>query len=317
MNLKHIEFVIAAAAEHSFSRAAARCHVTQPTLSNGISMLEHQLGGQLFVRTTRKVELSPFGERILPLIQALHRAHRELKAGAESFYDPAHQLIRVGLSPLADARRIADALEPYTRAHPACQTVLKECVLDDLEERLHGAQLDLVIMPRLRQATTPRSVVATPFYTEEMYYLSKSPRASASPQVGSVTLQDIADDVFVLGPDGCGLAAFTRDLFKTAELRLREYRGQALSYQVMQEWADLGIGSAILPASKIAAQFRPRANRIVDASRRPVTLAFQALWMRQAAYPRHVGLLHEHFRSIAPAGDDTSTPSPLRTGTGG
>ena len=44
MNLRHIEFVIAAAAERSFSRAAERCHVTQPTLSNGIALLEAEVG---------------------------------------------------------------------------------------------------------------------------------------------------------------------------------------------------------------------------------------------------------------------------------
>ena len=87
MNLRHIEFVVAVAAERSFSRAAERCHVTQPALSNGVSLLETELGGQLFVRTTRKVDLSPFGERMLPMIEGLYRSHQELKTGAPAFYE--------------------------------------------------------------------------------------------------------------------------------------------------------------------------------------------------------------------------------------
>src|SRR5690242_5673632 len=104
MNLRHLEFAVAAATERSFSRAAERCHVTQPTLSNGIALLEDTFGGQLFVRTTRKVELSTFGEQILPMIQAVLRAQSELEAGVRSFYDPSTKVVRVGLVPLVDAR---------------------------------------------------------------------------------------------------------------------------------------------------------------------------------------------------------------------
>lgn len=303
MNLRHIEFVVLAAAERSFSRAAERCHVTQPTLSNGISLLETELGGQLFVRTTRRVDLSAFGERMLPMIEALFRAHQELRATARSFYDPVHRMVRIGLSPLVDARRVTEALGPYTQAHAGCQTFFKECFLGDLQERLQSAQLDMVILPRQPRAGTSKATVVLPFYKEELYYLSARPLGTSAPVASAVALKDIADDLFVLGPDGCGLAAFTRDLFKAAGLRLREYRGQALSYQVMQDWADMGIGSTILPASKIAPQFRSRALRIVTRTRRPVAIGFEAMWMSQAAYPRHVGRLHQQFReSVHAAG---------------
>src|ERR1044071_8901857 len=112
MNLRHVEFVVAAAAERSFSRAAERCHVTQPTLSNGIALLEEEFGGQLFMRTTRKVALSPLGEQMLPLIESVLRAQAELEASMRAFYDPSHKVVRIGLSPLVDARRLTQLLEP-------------------------------------------------------------------------------------------------------------------------------------------------------------------------------------------------------------
>ena len=300
MNLKHIDFAVAAATERSFSRAAARCHVTQPTLSNGISQLERELGGQLFVRTTRKVALSPFGEQTLPLIEALSRAHHELKAGAESFYDPAQRMIRIGLSPLVDVRRVTDALAPYLDRHPGCQTFFKECFLGDLEDRLRGGQLDLIILPQASSEPASRSAVAKPFYQEDLYYLPRAAlhEPALSQHSGAVRLKDIADDTFVLGPDGCGLAAATRHLFKSAGLKLKEYRGQALSYQVMQDWAELGIGSTILPASKIAAEFMPRAQKLIGRSKRGASIAFKTLWMRSAAYPKHVARLHEHMGRV-------------------
>ena len=57
MNSSHLKFVKATAEFKSFSKAAQFCHVTQPTLSNGISKLEEELGDKIFVRTTRMVDL--------------------------------------------------------------------------------------------------------------------------------------------------------------------------------------------------------------------------------------------------------------------
>jgi LysR family transcriptional regulator, hydrogen peroxide-inducible genes activator len=300
VNLRHVEFVVAAAAERSFSRAAERCHVTQPTLSNGIALIEAEFGGQLFVRTTRKVELSPLGTQLLPLIEALYRAHGELKAGVRTFYDPAQRMVRVGLSPLVDARRVTEVMDPYERAEAGCRIFFKECFLGDLEDRLQSAQLDMMIRPRQEQAAGPRGLVRVAFYEEPLIYLARHELPASEREAGGVTLKEIADETFVLGPDGCGLASITRGMFRKAGLRLKEYRGQALSYQVMQEWADIGIGATIIPESKLAPHYRGRARPLLEQGRRTARVQFEAVWMRNAAYPRHVTALHQHFRERVP-----------------
>ena len=50
MNLRDLEYAVCLAGEGQFRRAAARCHVSQPTLSAQIAKLEDQLGVQLFER---------------------------------------------------------------------------------------------------------------------------------------------------------------------------------------------------------------------------------------------------------------------------
>ena len=69
MNLIQLRFVTALASKRSFTAAASGCSVTQPTLSNGLGQLEDDLGAPLFVRTTRKVELTPFGKNFCPILQ--------------------------------------------------------------------------------------------------------------------------------------------------------------------------------------------------------------------------------------------------------
>ncbi|WP_424213550.1 LysR family transcriptional regulator [Streptomyces sp. BI20] len=71
---------LAVAEELHFSRAAARRHVAQQALSRDVRRLEALLGTVLFARTTRQVQLTPDGERLLPLARRVLAAHEELAA---------------------------------------------------------------------------------------------------------------------------------------------------------------------------------------------------------------------------------------------
>ncbi|MER5732400.1 LysR family transcriptional regulator [Streptomyces sp. NPDC002138] len=71
---------VAAAEELHFTRAAARLYVAQQALSRDVRRLEQALGTRLFVRTTRQVELTADGERLLPYARRVLRAHEELAA---------------------------------------------------------------------------------------------------------------------------------------------------------------------------------------------------------------------------------------------
>ncbi|MBS0237822.1 MAG: LysR family transcriptional regulator [Proteobacteria bacterium] len=68
MNLQQLRYVQALVEEGSFLAAAAKCDVSQPTLSHGIARLEASLGQRIFERTTRSVALTAYGKLVLPYI---------------------------------------------------------------------------------------------------------------------------------------------------------------------------------------------------------------------------------------------------------
>ncbi|MFD0788599.1 LysR family transcriptional regulator, partial [Micromonospora azadirachtae] len=70
MELRHLEYFVAVAAERSFTRAANRLHVVQSAVSAAISSLERELGSTLFERSAQRVDLTEAGEALLPQARA-------------------------------------------------------------------------------------------------------------------------------------------------------------------------------------------------------------------------------------------------------
>jgi len=84
MNIRTLEYIIAVADLGHFSRAAAHCRVSQPTLSLQIRSLESELGVILFERGSHPVQLTEAGQRLIGLMRSTTTDARQLLALAES-----------------------------------------------------------------------------------------------------------------------------------------------------------------------------------------------------------------------------------------
>ena len=81
MNFEQVRYFLAICEERSFSRAAERCSVRQPSISKAIAGLEAAVGGALFVRS-RPVALSQLGHGLLPLFRQLDAVAKQIRTGA-------------------------------------------------------------------------------------------------------------------------------------------------------------------------------------------------------------------------------------------
>ena len=118
MDLKSLRYFVAIAREKSFTAAAEKLFVTQPTLSRQIADLEEELGHKLFDRTTRRIELtgkraftySAWAQSILSLVE-------KTKLEAMSTQDLAGDLtISAGETPAMAV--VAETLEHFSAHAP-------------------------------------------------------------------------------------------------------------------------------------------------------------------------------------------------------
>ena len=289
-----LRYAQAVARTGSFSAAAREYDVTQPALSNAIRRLEKILGARLFERNTRGARPTVFGATILPRIDAALAALDAITAEARHWRAGEPRPVRIGVSPLISADVVA-------RAHSAVaglpgrgrgSLVLREADLSELRTALDDDELDLIVVPAVLPLTRYRHrvigsepvVLVEPGAGDAAGPANSAspadPAAPASPaeaRAAAARIDDVACRTLLLVPDTCGLTTFTRDLLADRGLPLRAYSGEAASYRVLEDWAGMGLGSALLPRSKVThadSSVRP----VVDARGAVVTIAYEAAW---------------------------------------
>ena len=289
-----LRYAQAVARTGSFSAAAREYDVTQPALSNAIRRLEKILGARLFERNTRGARPTIFGATILPRIDAALAALDAITAEARHWRAGEPRPVRIGVSPLISADVVA-------RAHSAVaglpgrgrgSLVLREADLSELRTALDDDELDLIVVPAVLPLTRYRHRVigSEPVVLVEPgagdaagpanFASPADPAGPASPteaRAAAARIDDVACRTLLLVPDTCGLTTFTRDLLADRGLPLRAYSGEAASYRVLEDWAGMGLGSALLPRSKVTrvdSSVRP----VVDARGAAVTIAYEAAW---------------------------------------
>lgn len=142
MDIKQLKFLVALDETRHFGQAAARCHVTQPTLSMRLRSLEEELGLELVQRGQRFEGFTDAGQRVLAWARTLLAAHDGLHAEAAACRGHLVGTLRLGVVPLAgyDPMRLVQA---FAEQHPDLRFQLFALSSEQILERLARNQLDL------------------------------------------------------------------------------------------------------------------------------------------------------------------------------
>ncbi|KAF1054874.1 MAG: Hydrogen peroxide-inducible genes activator [Stenotrophomonas maltophilia] len=142
MDIKQLKFLCALEETRHFGQAAARCHVTQPTLSMRLRNLEEELGLELVRRGQRFEGFTEAGERVLGWAHSLLAAHDGLYAEAAACRGQLVGTLRLGLVPLAgfDPMRL---IRQFAERHPELNFQLHALSSEQILEGLGRNQLDL------------------------------------------------------------------------------------------------------------------------------------------------------------------------------
>jgi DNA-binding transcriptional LysR family regulator len=143
--LRHLRYFVVVAEELNFSRAATRLHMAQPPLSVAIRQLEDELGTELFVRTTREVNLTEAGRELLvgarrTLAEADHAVTAAKRAGAGELGQ-----LRVAFSWSARFETLPAVGQALRAEHPDVELLAQEMWNAEMIPALRSGTVDIAI----------------------------------------------------------------------------------------------------------------------------------------------------------------------------
>lgn len=143
MELTDLRYFWHAATHGSFLRAAAAVHVTPPAISKAVKRLEADLGTALFVRTTRRVALTPAGETLRAHAERILRQVDELRSELDGQSAPVRGALRIAAMEVFSTRLLPDVLTGLVRQHPELVPLSYEMFPERMEALLVQGRIDV------------------------------------------------------------------------------------------------------------------------------------------------------------------------------
>ncbi|MHC6177810.1 LysR family transcriptional regulator [Glutamicibacter sp. X7] len=247
MELQQMRYVVAIAEERNFTRAAQRCHVVQSALSHQIKALERELGVPLFVRNSRRVELTSAGEQFVVSARASLSAAERAVADATGVSGELRGELRLGLIPTVNALNVPATLGDFHRKHPAVSIKLVSGSSDNFMAAIAEGHMDLAVLG-LPESVTPRGVQTTALAREPLVaVLSAEHRLAPRPRV---SLEELARESLVDFPAGTTGRSQTDIAFERAGLT-RTVVFEAMTTPLILDLVRHGLAVAILPGSVV------------------------------------------------------------------
>jgi DNA-binding transcriptional LysR family regulator len=254
MKLRQLQFFIAVAEELSFSRAAIKLHVAQPSLSTQIKVLEEEVGARLFERDKRHVSLTPAGRRFQQRAISVLSMADSAKSEARSTARGQLGMIALGYTALSMfSTALPHAIRQFRRREPHVVMTLRELTsLEQLHE-LGERTLDVGVLRKV-DVGAPKGITIVEWYRTPL--VAAIPRDHPRAASDLLSLNDLKNESFIMYPRGAGTGIYWQviDLCTAAGFRPRVVR-EVIESSTIIGLVAAGVGIAIVPADMNCIQF--------------------------------------------------------------
>ena len=240
MELTELQVFQAVAAEHSFSRAAARLHRTQPAVSQAIRRLEEELGERLFDRSSKGGRLTEAGTILLDYAERLTRLRDEAEGAVRELQELRRGRVVIGVNEAA-VHILLPIVVQFREAHPAAEVEMR---------RVHSRQIPGEVLNRsldfgfVTFEPAERGLLSVPLGVDELVMLAHPKHPLARRR--QVTMEEFGRQTVIAHNDYSPR--------RERVLRLFEEKHAAINIQIslasldgIKRAVEMGLGVALLP----------------------------------------------------------------------
>jgi len=298
--LRQLQYATAVAATLSFHKAAALCHVSQPSLSAQLAQLEEALGVRLFERDRRRVLVTAAGKELLERARRLLLDADDLLAAARRAGDPLAGTLRIGVIPTISPYLLPSAPPALRAAFPRLATLWVEDRTATLLGALGAGELDAALLALEADiGDVEHEAVA-----DDPFVLATRPDDPLGTRPAPAKLGELRRAQVLLLDDG---HCFRDQALATcSKAGARELEFRATSLPTLAQMVAGGAGVTLLPQLAVATEAQ-RSGLLTRAFARPAPHRTIALvWRRRSPLAPALRKVARAIRDAYPA----VTPSP-------
>lgn len=249
MDLKEFEYVLTISEERSFSKAAKRLFISQPSLSQYINRLEGQLGVTLFDRNTIPLSLTYEGEIYINAVRKIIDIVDDMSKKFDDITELKKGKINIGLTPSKANNPLPAILPVFKKQYPGIEIIITEATSSELEDMLSRGTVDVCMMNlpiknkniEYEEITKENLFIAAPpdFVPKTMEFGFPYPK---------IDISELKDEhIILLHPDQ-RLRQIADSIFDMADIKPKIML-ETRSIETAQRLSASGMGFSLIPES--------------------------------------------------------------------
>jgi LysR family hydrogen peroxide-inducible transcriptional activator len=243
MELHQLRYFCAIAETGSFSKAAVKTHISQPSLSQQIRKLEDELGVKLFDRLGRSVRLTEFGQSFLPRARTVLRDLEAARSEVIERKSSTGGSLCIGVIPTIAPYFLPEVLPKFSRDWPQAKLSVVEEITPHLLEKLRTGSIDIAIVA-LPLQVHGHEFESHPLMTEKLFAVLPKKHSLSKRQ--SVSLRELEADPFLLLRDGHCFRATTVAACNRARM-IPQVVFESGQFSSILSMVSAGLGVSVVP----------------------------------------------------------------------
>ncbi|WP_180057829.1 MULTISPECIES: LysR substrate-binding domain-containing protein [unclassified Acinetobacter] len=244
MELRHLRYFIAVAEELNFTKAAQRMCTVQPSLSQQIKDLEHEVGVQLLMRTNRKVELTAEGQAFLKEARlSLEHAEKAIM-DARQIAQLSKEQLNIGFVPVAEMK-VFPYIMPNIRAQfPELKIHFHSLMDIDQISAVRKGEIDIAFTRYVEESPEIESVQ---IFTEPLALII--PKNSPVAEQRHISIKSMNQQDFIISDEHSSpeLYRIIQDFFKQNKLNVNLVQ-HSTNILLNVNLVGMGVGWSLVPS---------------------------------------------------------------------
>ena len=275
IDLARLEAFVEVAESRSFSRAAERLNLAQPTVSARIAQMEGQLGVGLFERSGRRVELTEAGRVLLPHAQRTLQAARDAAEAVHALRAGGGGSLVIGTAPTVGTYVLPSLLQRFANANPGVELSIRTGRSEEVSQMVLDDEVHFGFERELRHP----EIVSAPIYQDTILLYASRLHPLADKEFASSA--EIANEAVIFFDTGSSYHAIGQAEFHNAGASPRHII-EVDSLEMAKRLVLRGLGLAFLPKVAVEEESaRGDLRPIAIESAAPIQRSIAVIWRQR------------------------------------